>query len=360
MPIPLPQVLVFQEFNLLPSEITDPLRPFLFGPEYALHRYTESGEKGVSRGDYDPDLDKELTWNALGRKTGSVVDPTYTKVFLEDALLQYLPNTALTSNTGIGRPVSGYKNRVKLNSGAVSAITVTAAGSAYTTPPTVGFTGGGGGTGAAATAKMGVAAVAVTAGGTGYTNGAAITVTGGGGSGAAGTIVVPVVWSLESSSPPRHGLHHGSDCHGSGWLWCDLHGHPQARQRSRDQRWLRLHRSSGCHLHWWRWHGCGCDCYDPGINVKANGTDYPLHAAFFGREVKVGDSVKLRKVVSSVEHVTEAEITGFVATPTLAAIGTPAGDTDNGLTQSAATGTVTAVGSVTYAGTLAAAGPTMA
>lgn len=79
-----------------------------------------------------------------------------------------------------------------LTSGLVEGVTVTAAGTGYTSPPTVGFSGGGG-SGAAATAFLvatSVATVTVGAGGTGYTTAPSVTFTGGGGSGATGTATV--------------------------------------------------------------------------------------------------------------------------------------------------------------------------
>lgn len=78
-------------------------------------------------------------------------------------------------------------------SGAVSAISVTAPGSGYTSPPTVALTGGGG-SGAAAVAVLGTGAnagkvvgVTVTNPGTGYTSAPTVGFSGGGGSGAAAT-----------------------------------------------------------------------------------------------------------------------------------------------------------------------------
>jgi hypothetical protein len=35
-----PQVLVFQEFNIVPTEITEPLRAHIAGPHAMLHRYS--------------------------------------------------------------------------------------------------------------------------------------------------------------------------------------------------------------------------------------------------------------------------------------------------------------------------------
>lgn len=78
--------------------------------------------------------------------------------------------------------------------GAVSAISVDTQGSGYTSAPAVSFTGGGGGTGAKATAVLGtganaakVVSVTVTNPGTGYTAAPTVAFTGGGGTGAAAT-----------------------------------------------------------------------------------------------------------------------------------------------------------------------------
>jgi hypothetical protein len=81
---------------------------------------------------------------------------------------------------------------VNTTSGAVSNVTVTAPGTLYTSPPAVGFSGGGG-SGAAGTAVLvptGVASVTVSAGGAGYGTPPAVSFSGGGGIGAAGTAVL--------------------------------------------------------------------------------------------------------------------------------------------------------------------------
>ena len=75
----------------------------------------------------------------------------------------------------------------------VSAVTVTAGGSGYTSAPTVSFTGGGG-TGATATATVTgglVTGVNVTNIGSGYTSAPTVAFSGGGGTGAAATAIVP-------------------------------------------------------------------------------------------------------------------------------------------------------------------------
>lgn len=84
----LPQALVFQEFNLIPAELTNPLRACIFGGLADLHRYAEATEKSdISLGAYDKDSDTAYNWPS--KATGSVVDTSYVKVFIDDAYLQF-------------------------------------------------------------------------------------------------------------------------------------------------------------------------------------------------------------------------------------------------------------------------------
>lgn len=77
----------------------------------------------------------------------------------------------------------------------IGGIQLTNAGTGYTSPPAVSFTGGGG-TGAAATAQCNgdgtVTGFQMTAAGTGYTSVPTVVLTGGGGTGAAGTAVIGI------------------------------------------------------------------------------------------------------------------------------------------------------------------------
>ena len=85
---------------------------------------------------------------------------------------------------------------------AVTSITVTNSGSGYTLAPTVSFSGGGEGTGAAATAIIvnnEVHSITVTNGGYNYTSDLTVSISGGGGAGAAATAVLtgaPSCWGL--------------------------------------------------------------------------------------------------------------------------------------------------------------------
>jgi hypothetical protein len=114
MSVVLPQVLVFQDFNTVPSEITDPLRPFICGPEYDLHRYTVASEK-KKNGTYSQVSGNVFNWiTDLGRTAGSNADLNYTKVYLENALLKYYTNSAAGDENTVCTVPAGYANRVNL------------------------------------------------------------------------------------------------------------------------------------------------------------------------------------------------------------------------------------------------------
>jgi hypothetical protein len=84
----LPSVLVFQEFNLVPAALVDTLRAHISGPHAYLLRYAAPDEKILSYlGAYDPVNDVISGWPT--RPPGATVDATYTKVFIDNAKLQY-------------------------------------------------------------------------------------------------------------------------------------------------------------------------------------------------------------------------------------------------------------------------------
>lgn len=83
-----PQVLVFQEFNIVPTEITEPLRAHIAGPHAVLHRYRVAEEKNASGlGVYNRLEDTCYPWP--GREAGSKIDFEYTKLYIDDAMLLY-------------------------------------------------------------------------------------------------------------------------------------------------------------------------------------------------------------------------------------------------------------------------------
>jgi hypothetical protein len=106
-----PQVLVFQEFTIVPTEITEPLRAHISGPNAMLHRYSDATEKALSKlGVYDYEDDHCYTWP--GRVAGSLVDDTYTKLYIDDALLLYYEDTIAETDTDT-QPVSGKSNWIE-------------------------------------------------------------------------------------------------------------------------------------------------------------------------------------------------------------------------------------------------------
>tara|TARA_Y100001938_G_scaffold120883_1_gene168016 strand:- start:5357 stop:8071 length:2715 start_codon:yes stop_codon:yes gene_type:complete len=108
----LPQALVFQEFNLIPAELTNPLRACIFGGHADLHRYAESDEKAdIKLGSYDPDSDTAYNWPS--KASGSIVDTSYVKVFIDDAYLKFHEETEAGATV---TPDGTYKNRIASSS----------------------------------------------------------------------------------------------------------------------------------------------------------------------------------------------------------------------------------------------------
>ena len=106
-----PQVLVFQEFKIVPTEITEPLRAHIAGPHAVLHRYSNTDEKKHTLlGTYDRLNDTCYAWPQ--RQPGSVVDLPYVKVHIDDAMLQYYVHNLGESDTTI-TAVPGKMNWVQ-------------------------------------------------------------------------------------------------------------------------------------------------------------------------------------------------------------------------------------------------------
>lgn len=109
-PYQLPQVLVFQDFNEVAAEITNPLRAWLIGPNAQLHRHAVEDEKQRGLlGAYNYLLETAYSWPH--KTPGSVVDESYTKVFVDNAKLLYFQD--LIGVGGTVTPVASYANRVR-------------------------------------------------------------------------------------------------------------------------------------------------------------------------------------------------------------------------------------------------------
>lgn len=106
-----PQVLVFQEFSIVPTEITEPLRAHVAGPHAILHRYSVADEKKtIKLGEYQPLYDTCYPWPQ--RLPGSIVDQDYVKVYVDNALLNYYSHD-LTDSSATVTAVAGKSNWIE-------------------------------------------------------------------------------------------------------------------------------------------------------------------------------------------------------------------------------------------------------
>jgi hypothetical protein len=105
----LPQVLVFQDFTIQPAVAANPLSAHIAGGHAFLVRESDEDEREFgSLGLYDNATDSSNLWP--NRPAGAEVDQTYTKLYVENALLQYF-----TDGVSAGSAItvtSGYANRV--------------------------------------------------------------------------------------------------------------------------------------------------------------------------------------------------------------------------------------------------------
>lgn len=106
----LPQVLVFQDFTLVPAAVANPLRAHISGPHASLLRYADEDERPLGKlGYYDRLIDTDYLWP--NRPAGGKADHTYTKLWMKDALLKYFQDTISQGSTIT--KLSGYNNRVR-------------------------------------------------------------------------------------------------------------------------------------------------------------------------------------------------------------------------------------------------------
>src|SRR5262245_42323884 len=104
-----PQTRVFNEQSVRPVASDIAPRAIVIGGHAFLTRFSEAEEKLLGRlGLYDPLLDAAYSWP--NRPVGAIVDATYTKVWIENALLKYFADP-LSAGSSINR-VSGTTNQV--------------------------------------------------------------------------------------------------------------------------------------------------------------------------------------------------------------------------------------------------------
>lgn len=106
-----PQVLVFQDAGIAAAAAVPPLNAHISGGHAYLVRYAESDERvNGYLGYYDAGDDTAYAYPT--KPAGSVVDQSYVKVFIKDALLKYHEDQA-GSGYGDVLTVSGYRNRIR-------------------------------------------------------------------------------------------------------------------------------------------------------------------------------------------------------------------------------------------------------
>ena len=105
----LPQVLVFQEFTVVPSAAAHVLPAHISGPNAELIRYAETSERANGKlGFYDRLLDTDYNWP--NKPAGGVADASYTKLWIQNALLQYFQDTV--SQGSVITKLDGFNNRI--------------------------------------------------------------------------------------------------------------------------------------------------------------------------------------------------------------------------------------------------------
>lgn len=89
----LPQVQVFQEIDTVPVASVQPRSAHIAGGHAKLIRYDEIDERAIGLlGQYDDAVDANYDWPQ--RPAGALVDQSYTRVFIKDALLRYFSDEA--------------------------------------------------------------------------------------------------------------------------------------------------------------------------------------------------------------------------------------------------------------------------
>lgn len=105
-----PQAIIHQQFEAIPSITEDELRAVIVGPSAILHRYADADEKiNIFVGIVDPDDDQ--TYSYPGRGVGGVVDESYSKLYVDNALLSYYNSQDNTvDDEGVQRVVTGKED----------------------------------------------------------------------------------------------------------------------------------------------------------------------------------------------------------------------------------------------------------
>lgn len=99
----LPQTLVFQQAVPVAAAITSPLRAFIFGADYNVQKYNAANKANIEVGQF---AGVDATFLYPERDAGDIVDDAFTKVFLENALVNYLSDAVGADDTWAGTATS--------------------------------------------------------------------------------------------------------------------------------------------------------------------------------------------------------------------------------------------------------------
>lgn len=124
-----PRVTISQEFTQVPVFGDQPLSALVFGPQFNLFRYNNTGEKASTAVTNPNDASlknsyqyaESVTYDLPGQVAGTFVDKDFTKVFFDKAQVEYYPNDIDTPDNGVFQvehpTLSGvyYSNRFQAN-----------------------------------------------------------------------------------------------------------------------------------------------------------------------------------------------------------------------------------------------------
>ena len=101
----IPQVEVFQDFQISTTATANPLLAHISGPDAQLVRYNVSSEQPLGVLGYYNNNGQAYTWP--NRATGALIDQSYVQLWAQNALLQYYQQDACEAvSTGGNRILS--------------------------------------------------------------------------------------------------------------------------------------------------------------------------------------------------------------------------------------------------------------
>ncbi|NBQ67829.1 MAG: hypothetical protein EBU46_02940 [Nitrosomonadaceae bacterium] len=120
-----PRAEIEQQFTQTPVFTEQPLAALIIGPQFKLSRYAIASEKADTLVTHPSDdsltndyqAGSNVTYAYTNVPAGAIVDTSYLKVFIENAKVEYFPNSTLGSGASATvDDVSGYPNRVRSSS----------------------------------------------------------------------------------------------------------------------------------------------------------------------------------------------------------------------------------------------------